>query len=66
MHRALLRSSGWSYSTRFRELDAAQKWGCASPRTFDEMSKGERIDVLAWYEVRWRIDAVNAHEASRR
>jgi len=29
------------------------------------MDKDERIDVMAWYEIRWRIDAVNAHEAAR-
>jgi hypothetical protein len=63
MHPALMQSSGWTYSLRFRELDAAQKWGCPTPGAFDAMDQDERLDILAWYEGRWRIDAVNSHEA---
>ena len=34
--------------------------------TFDEMPKHRRVDVVALYEVGWRMDAVNAHEAQER
>lgn len=63
MHPALMQSSGWTYSQRYRELDAAQRWGCPTPGSFDAMDRDERLDILAWYEGKWRIDAVNSYEA---
>ena len=66
MHPALLRSSGWKYSGRARDLLAAKWWGCQSPGAFDGLPKHERTDIVALYEVTWRIDAVNAHEAQQR
>ena len=66
MHPALLQSSGWRWSGRYREIEAAHRWGCPTPGTFDEMSKDEQLDILAWYEVKWRIDAVNAYESQQK
>ena len=63
MHPALLRSSGWRYSGRARELMAARWAGCIE--TFDELPKHKRVDIVALYEIAWRMDAVNAHEARR-
>ena len=65
MHPALLKSSGWRYVGRARDLMAARWWGCPSPGAFDALPKTERLDVVALYEVSWRMDAVNAHEASK-
>jgi hypothetical protein len=65
MHPALLKSSGWRYSGRARDLTAARWWGCPSPGAFDVLPKHERTDIVAMYEVSWRIEAVNAYEASK-
>ena len=66
MHPALLESSGWTYSRRFRELSSAHAWGCATPEDFDLLSKDYRLDIMAWYETKWRIDAVNSYEAQQK
>lgn len=58
-------TSGWRYNQRYRELDAAQIWGCPSPGYFDSLPKDERIDIIAWYEVKWRQSAVNSYEAQQ-
>lgn len=65
MHPALLRSTGWRYSGRARDLTAARWWGVPSPGAFDALPKHERTDVVALYEVSWRIEAVNAWEAAK-
>jgi len=64
MHPALLRSSGWKYSARYREIEASVSAGCAD--TWDELPKYKRIDLLARWEIKWRMDAVNAWEANRK
>lgn len=61
MHPALLRASGWRYTGRLRELFAARWAGCLA--SFDELPKHRRVDVVAAYEVAWRIDAVNSWES---
>ena len=66
MHPALMQTSGWRYAGRYRELDAAQRWGCPSPGFFDMLDKDQRLDILAWYEAKWRIEAVNNYEAQQR
>ena len=64
MHPALLRSSGWKYTGRARDLMAAH-WAGLLDR-FDELPKYKRIDIVALYEIAWRMDAVNAHESRER
>ncbi len=64
MHPALLRRSGWKYAGRARDLLAARWWGVPSPGAFDALPKSERVDIVALYEVSWRMDAVSAHEAA--
>lgn len=63
MHPGLLRSSGWRYRGRLRDLFAARWAGCMD--RFDELPKHKKVDIIAAYEVSWRIDAVNAYEASK-
>lgn len=65
MHPALLKRSGWTYNRRYREIEAAQAWGCPAPSFFDNLDKDDRINIMAWYEASTRIEAVNAYEASR-
>lgn len=33
-----------------------------TPQTFSELSKDDKLDIIAWYEAKWRIDAINAWE----
>lgn len=64
MHPALLRSSGWKYSGRARDLMAARWAGVLD--TFDDLAHHKKVDVVALYEIGWRMDAVNAYEAAER
>lgn len=64
MHPALLHSTGWRYTGRARDLFAARWAGVLAE--FDDLPKYKRVEVVALYEVSWRIDAVNAHEAQER
>lgn len=57
-----MKSSGWTYSSRLRDLKAARWWGCPSPGFFDSLPKDERLDILAAYEADWRIEAINSYE----
>jgi len=66
MHPALMEKSGWTYSPRLRQLKAARWWGCDTPTTFDEMSKSEKLDIMAAYEEDWRENAVNQYEAQKK
>lgn len=45
-------------------LKAARWWGCPSPGHFDALPRSEKIDILAVYEIEWRIEAINAYEAN--
>jgi len=64
MHPALLHSTGWRYTARARDLMAA-RWAGVLDR-FDELPKHKRVDIVALYEVTWRMDAVNAWEAAEK
>jgi len=64
MHPALLNSTGWRYTGRARDLLAARWAGVAG--TFDDLPKHKRVELVALYEVNWRIEAVNAWEAQER
>lgn len=57
-----MRTSGWVWSSRKRDLDAAKWWGCESPSAFYNLDKEDRLDILALYELDWRISAINNHE----
>lgn len=58
--------SEWEYSTRLRDLIAAQKWGYNSPEDFDNQPKDKRLDTIAWYEAMWRIKAIRDYEANEK
>jgi hypothetical protein len=63
MHPALLRSSGWKYVGRARDLFAARWGGCLG--TFDDLPRYRRIEVVALYEIGWRMEAINAWEMAK-
>jgi hypothetical protein len=62
VHPALSKSTGFKWGIRKRNLDAAQAWGIDNPRKFDELPKDAKLDILAWYEAKWRIDAIVAYD----
>ena len=43
-------------------MNAAQAWGVNDPDDFDNLSKRARIKIIAWYEVKWRVDAIMAYD----
>lgn len=57
-----MKSSGWTYNRRYRELEASHKRGIAIPSEFDALDKDDQLDILAWYETQWRIEAINSYE----
>lgn len=59
-------SSNWSYNERLRELNAAQLWGCDSPAVYDSLDKNDRLEIVTWYEVKWRVDAINSYELQKK
>lgn len=64
-----MRSSGWQYNRRYRELEASKWRGIAIPSEFDALDKDDQLDILSHYEIDWRIRAINdyqqAEEAKR-
>lgn len=61
-----MRDSGWRWTGRLRELNAAQAWGCPDPDHYDNLPKDARIDIVAWYEAKWKVESINAIEAQQR
>lgn len=33
--------------------------------TFDDLPRNRQVDLIALYEIAWRIEAVNAYEAAK-
>ena len=62
MHNALKVSSGFQWATTLRDLNAAQAWGVPDPQAFYDLPKEARVKIIAWYEVKWRIDAITAYD----
>jgi len=61
-----MQDSGWKYSSRLRDLNAAQLWGVPTPSDFDNLNKEDKIDIIAWYEAKWKIEAINTHDAQKK
>lgn len=43
-------------------MNAAQEWGINDPAQFDKLPKQSRIEIIAWYEIRWRVNAIAAYD----
>jgi len=43
----------------------AAQWAGVLDR-FDDIPRYRQIDIIALYEIAWRMDAVNAHESRER
>lgn len=64
-----MKSSGWQWSIRKRDADAARWAGFRLLSEFEELPKDDRLDVLALYEIDWKqrtIDAWEANEEQKR
>ena len=60
-----MKSSGWQYNQRYRELEASHFRGIAIPSEFDKLSKEDKLDIVAHYEIHWRIQAINDYEQNQ-
>lgn len=56
-----MKPSGWIWNNRKRDLDAARWWGLV-PSQFYSLSRDDKLDCLALYEIDWRYQAINAWE----
>ena len=57
-----MKSSGWQWSTRKRDADAARWAGYKLLSEFEELDKDNRLDILALYEIDWKIQVINSWE----
>ena len=58
-----MKSSGWQWNARKRDGDAA-KWVSRLLSEFEALSKDDRLDILALYEIDWKVTAINNYEQS--
>lgn len=59
-----MRKSGWTWNERKRDGDAAKWAGFKTLNEFYELSREDRIDILARYTIDWKIQAINSYEQS--
>lgn len=57
-----MKSSGWTWSSRKRDADAARWAGYRTLSEFDGLDKDDKLDIIARYEINWRYEAINAYE----
>lgn len=60
-----MESSNWTYAQRLRNLKAAKDWGM-TPGKFDNTNMEDKLDIIAIYEINWRMNAINSHEIQRK
>ncbi len=58
-----MKSSGWTWGTRKRDLDVARFWNL-TPSQFYNLNRNDRLDCLALYEIDWRYQAINSYESN--
>lgn len=56
-----MKSSGWTWNNRKRDLDTARFWNL-TPSEFYQLDKDDKLDCLALYEIDWRVQAINNYE----
>lgn len=59
-----MQSSGWTWNSRKRDLDAAHWWGLI-PSQFYHLDRDDRLDILAMYDIHWKIEAINNFEQAQ-
>ncbi len=62
---ALMKASPWKWNARKRDGDVARWWGYRSLSEFEELPKDDKLDVLALYEIHWKVEVINSYEANQ-
>jgi len=57
-----MKASGWQWSSRLRDANAARWAGYRLLSEFEVLEKDDRLDVVARYEIDWRYNAINSYE----
>jgi len=60
-----MKSSGWQWNSRKRDADAAKWAGFKLLSEFEALPKEDKLDLLALYEIDWKVQAVNSYEANQ-
>jgi len=60
-----MKASGWKWNTRKRDGDVARWWGYRSLSEFEELAKDDKLDVLALYEIDWKVQVINNYEQAQ-
>lgn len=59
-----MKASGWKWDSRKRDGDAA-KWAGKLLSEFEALPKDDKLDILALYEVDWKVTAINNYEQAQ-
>jgi len=60
-----MKSSGWQWNSRKRDGDVARWWGYRTLSEFESLVKDDKLDVIALYEIDWKVQAVNSYEQAK-
>jgi len=60
-----MKSSGWQWNSRKRDADAARWAGFKLLSEFEALPKEDKLDLLALYEIDWKVQAINSYEANQ-
>ena len=60
-----MKPSPWKWNARKRDGDVARWWGYRSLSEFEVLDKDDKLDVLALYEIDWKVTAINNYEQAK-
>ncbi len=60
-----MKPSPWKWNARKRDGDVARWWGYKSLSEFEILEKDDKLDVLALYEIDWKVTAINNYEQAK-
>lgn len=60
-----MKPSPWKWNSRKRDGDVAKWWGYKTLSEFEALPKDDKLDVLALYEIDWKVTAVNNYEQAK-
>lgn len=59
-----MKSSGWQWNSRKRDGDVARWWNYKTLSEFEALPKEDKLDIIALYEIDWKVQAINSYEES--
>ena len=62
---ALMKASPWKWNQRKRDGDVAKWWGFRTLSEFEALPKDDKLDILALYEVHWKVEVINSYDANQ-